>query len=400
MIRNLMLAAIILLAANFARAEPRLSRSSLDMDVCSVERLIPNELKGSAVRWSSTDQKVAQVYQNGYVVALHPGKAMIKALAETGGAEAMCVVTVIEPDEPLVDPATLQQYDDNRVFHVNGGKCVGSELNGQRAVGEEERRNTKSNRVINPDPLTPDAPLEWEVEEGTEVFDGAGVPMGTVAPKLKVGDRKVPTTKFNFGMSKILNGRMCLYAFSVPIKPGKEIAKLVDPREIEDGAVGTSAWLPLDRVVQKESLLERIGLGKTKLPRLPLEETRYRITGGNPRQYVTEFGEMSIVKDIHAGPVPSHYLKRPSGTVNVVYSVPGFGLGGQGLDSFLASDELIFRPAKGAKVFVQPTWFPPKHPKAGQASPMTMTFVYGGVEAKGRQPVYGWVAKEALKPAK
>ena len=133
---------------------------------------------------------------------------------------------------------------------------------------------------------------------------------------------------------------------------------IVDPAEMKNGALGTSAWLPLDRVVQKEELLERIGLGKVKLPHLPLEEKRYRITGGDAKQYVTEFGEMSIVKDIHAGPVPSHYLKRPSGTVNIIYSVPGFGLGGQGLDSFLVSDNAIFRPAKGARVFAQPTWFP------------------------------------------
>ena len=74
------------------------------------------------------------------------------------------------------------------------------------------------------------------------------------------------------------------------------------------------------------------------------------ITGGDPKQYVGEFGEMAIVKTVKENnAVPSHYLRRPSGTVNILYSVPGFGLGGQGLDSFLVSDSAIFRPAKGAK---------------------------------------------------
>jgi hypothetical protein len=250
--------------------------------------------------------------------------------------------------------------------------------------------------VLNPNPPTPDEPREWQVEEGTEIYDGAGVLMGTVAPSRSSGGKKIPVSMFNFGMSKVIDGRTSLYAFSVPIKPSPGIQNIVDPAEMKSGTVGTSAWLPLERILQKEALLERMGLGKVKLPRLPLEERRYRITGGDPKQYVTEFGEMSIVKDIHAGPVPSHYLKRPSGTVNIIYSVPGFGLGGQGLDSFLVSDGAIFRPAKGAKVFVQPTYFPPKHPRAGKVSPMTMTFLYGAVEVKGSEPISGWIAEEAL----
>ena len=84
--------------------------------------------------------------------------------------------------------------------------------------------------------------------------------------------------------------------------------------------------------------------------------------------------------------------------MNILYSVPGFGLGGQGLDSFLITDGIVFHPAKGAKVFTQPTYFPGKHPQKGKKSNKTMTFVYGAAEVKGVEPVYGWVAKEALSP--
>jgi len=212
----------------------------------------------------------------------------------------------------------------------------------------------------------------------------------------------VPSCKFNFGMSKVIDGRIFLYAFSVKIKPSDELRKLLAGQGGVDDVVGTSAWLPLDAVVEKEALLERVGVGKVKLPALPLEKTAFRITGGNPQQYMTEHGEVRIVKNPNAEPVPSHYLRRPSGTVNIIYSVPGFGLGGQGLDSLLVvgNSTVTFRPAKGAKVFVQPTYFPGKHPKAGEVSPMTMTFIYGAVEVKGSDPVYGWVAREALEPMK
>ena len=102
-----------------------------------------------------------------------------------------------------------------------------------------------------------------------------------------------------------------------------------------------------------------------------------------------------IVKALN-GPVPSHYLRRPSGTVNLLYSVPGFGLGGQSLDSFLVSDNLTFRPAKGAKQFTQPTYYPKGHPQAAQVSPKTMTFLYGALEPQNQPPIYGWIAQESL----
>lgn len=307
--------------------------------------------------------------------------------------------TTQQSQSPLIDPAKLIQFPDSRRFIVNGRVCFGSELNGQRASDPAERKNTRSNRVINPHPLRPDAPLEWEVRVGTEVRDGAGILMGTVTPALKVGERNVPTSKFNFGMSKTLGGQVYIYAFSVPIEPTAELRKLLNPQDLADGHVRTSAWLPLADVVDNETLLQRIGLGMVQLPRVPLAEQRFRITGGADEKYQTPFGEMAIVKSIN-GPVPSHYLRRPSGTVNIIYSVPGFGLGGQGLDAFLVTDGVIFRPARGAKVFVQPTYFPKGHPKAGQVTDQTMTFIYGAVEVKGADPVYGWVAKETLTEEK
>src|SRR6478609_9097617 len=114
----------------------------------------------------------------------------------------LLVVTLAttSPSEPLVDPATLKQFDDNRVFAVDGRKCVGSELNGQRAYTADERRFLKGNRVVNPHPLEPDRPLEWELKPDTPVYDGAGVHMGDVAAKVKLPDgRRVPVSKFNFG---------------------------------------------------------------------------------------------------------------------------------------------------------------------------------------------------------
>src|SRR5205814_8231535 len=140
---------------------------------------------------------------------------------------------------------------------------IGSELNGQRNEDPDERKFTEGNRVINPRPLrtSGEGKIEWEMEEGTEIYDGAGVLIGLLAPTVKLTDRKVPVAKFNFGMSTVLNGRLCVYAFSVRIKPHPAVQKLIDAKDLEDGVVAVSAWTPIDRVVDKLTLLDRLGLG-------------------------------------------------------------------------------------------------------------------------------------------
>jgi hypothetical protein len=383
------------------QAQVVLNRASLKLQVGAAERLGLKTGAGGGLRWTSSAPQIAQVFQNGFVVGLKPGQARVQAQAAGLSEAADCLVTIEGVQQSLVDPATLKQYPDNRAFMVGNRKCFGSELNGQRDFDPDEKRFARDNRVINPKPLRNDKPLYWEVQPGTEIYDGAGVLMGTVASVLKVGDRRVFVSVFNFGASKVLDGRVCVYAFSISIKPSPALAAQLDPSELKGGDVGVSAWLPLDRVVDKETLLERIGLGKAKLPALPLEATGCRVTGGNPQKYSSEYGELTIVrKPVPGGPpVPSHYLRRPSGTINLVYSVPGFGLGGEGTDSLLISDTLKFYPARGAKVFTQPTYFPPKDPRAGKVAPQTMTFLYGAIKTKGSEPTYGWIAKEALATA-
>jgi hypothetical protein len=392
---------ILLFCAAAANAKVELERNALTIAVGEAVQIQAKGAQGA--RWESSDAKVASAYQNGFVIGLKPGVTRVRVGSGGGGGKdaAECAVTVKEYNAPLVDPASLRQYDDNRRFTVDGRVCYGSELNGRRATDPVERENLEANRVLNARPLRADRDREWELAENTEVYDGAGILMGTVPADLKTDDgRTVPVSKFNFGMSKVMNGRLFLYTFAVRIKPSETLRKLLEGEAKGAATVSTSAWLPLDGVVEKEALLERVGVGKVKLPRLPLEKRGLRITGGNPKQYMTEYGEVRIVKDPDAAPVPSHYLRRPSGTVNSIYSVPGYGLGGQGLDALLVSNNILFRPAKGAKVFVQPTYFPGKHPQAGKVSPMTMTFIYGAAEVKGSEPVYGWVALEALEPVR
>ncbi len=345
------------------------------------------KLKSAGRDWSSSDKSIATVYKNGWVIALKPGDATISA-----GGDAIAHIHVVTLNEQMVSSRRRpSQYPDNRSSFTcrrKRGKCVGSELN-------SKIEGNAGNRVVNPKPIGSDK-LQWELTDPTPVVDGAGMKMGTVALKSE-GDRRVPACMFNYGMSKVMNGKLWLYAFSVNIKVDATIQPFVDAKDVKNGEISTSAWVPLDCVVNKETLLDLIGIGEGKLPKLPLDKQKYRITGGDPQEYLLPDGkEVSIVPPTEDnGPVPSHYLRRPSGTVNVIYSIPGFGLGGQGLDSFIINGNAIFSPAKGAKQFVQPTYFS-TGPQKGKATGETMTFLYGAVEVPGSETVYGWVAKEAL----
>jgi hypothetical protein len=383
---------LILACPAFARGQNKLSKSTLKLEAADIKQLLIEQEDAGDVRWTSTDPLIAAVHGKGYVCGIHPGTTKISA------GNAVCAVTVVDPRELIVTAALLKQYADNRMFKINGRKCYGSELNGQRVSDPKEKADTDGNRIINPHPIS-DKKLEWELHDGAEVYDGTGMLMGTVASKRVVNGKKVPVSMFNFGMRKVLHDQICVYAFAVTIQPSPELLKVADAPTRKSGNMITSAWIPLERVVAKDELLDRIGLSNVKLPRMPLSKTVYTISGGDPKSYMTDSGQLAIVKEIN-GPVPSDYLKRPTGTVNLIYSVPGFGLGGQSLDSFLVSDGAVFRQAKGAKVFVQPTFFPKRHPNAGKVSPKTMTFLYGAIDVKGSDRVYGWIAKEALAPAK
>jgi hypothetical protein len=297
----------------------------------------------------------------------------------------------------LVDPATLEQYPDNKVFYTaDGRKCVGTVLNGfMLGNGDPTDAKKDHNRVLDPDPPAPSEPYFWEAQPHTPVIDGTGALMGELAPHLHTNHGEVPATKINYGMSKVIGGQFCVYAFATRVIPSQAVRDLTKngPATVE----GTSAWIPLDDVVKKEDLLEKVGVGQGKLPALPLEAQKYRITGGDANEYLLPDGhELSIIPDVKIGAVPSHYLRRPSGTVNIIFCVPGFGLGGQSLDSLLVTSGAIFQRAGGVREFVMPTYYPKGDPKEGKKADKTETFWYGAVEAPNSETIYGWIAKEAL----
>jgi len=332
----------------------------------------------------SRDAKVAQAFNNGWCFGIVLGTTEVEVRRAAGG-ETVGVfrVRVVEEKPRVLTAGDIQQHPDNRRFRtVDGRQCYGSELNARQA----ESKGTKSNRVVNP--KRPGGDVLWPVEKGARIVDGAGTLIGTVAPQTAGGER-LSLSKFNHGMTKVLNGEVHVYSFATPVR-------LATPRDGRS-EVGVSAWMPLREVIDKETLLDLLHPGTGKVPAVELSGETFRITGGNPKEFATEDGTpLKIVKNVNTPPKAIDYLVRDAGTINVLYCVPGFALGGHGLDSFLVSSGAQFRPGKDIRKITVPTYFPPGHAKAGEVTPKPMTFVYGAVEVKGAPPVFGWVAEAAL----
>jgi hypothetical protein len=350
---------------------------------------------GSKTTWASSDEKIVKVYANGMAVALTPGQAVVRSARPAKDYP----ITVAPQGSQLVDPATLEQHADNKVFYTpDGRKCVGTVLNGFM-LGNDDQKGIEGkkdhNRVLDTNPISPANPYLWEVQPHTPVVDGAGTVMGEISAHVGTDKGPVTATKINYGMTKVIKGKFFVYAFSTRINASQTLKELTNAPDLS--ATGTSGWIPLDWVVKKEELLEKVGVGKGKLLALPLEKDKYRITGGDPKEYYLPDGkEVSIIPNVKAGAYPSHYLRRPSGVVNIVFSVPGFSLGGQGLDSLLVSSGASFRRAVGVREFVMPTFYPKDDPREGKIADKTETFWYGAVEVRDSETIYGWVAKEAL----
>lgn len=210
-------------------------------------------------------------------------------------------------------------------------------------------------RVVNPATGT----IDWPIAPGTAMYDGLGNPRGVVTD---------PSVKINYGIRKLLRGNTLVYAWAASLDTGS-----------------ASGWVP-------EAALVHANLLQGKMPTLVLPNpgggeyaTRWIVTGGDPARY----GELKVTKNYdEGGRKATDYLLRPGNVVNIVYNVPGRGLGGFSVDTVPAG--VIFRRARGVSQLQAPLYQPD-----GSSAVDALHFVYGYIE-DGDQRRYGWMAKEAL----
>lgn len=239
---------------------------------------------------------------------------------------------------------------------VNGRECVASPYNCRFRAG--------SSRVI-----TQGGAESWGVTTGASVRDGNGNVLST-----QTGSRLT----FNFGQTRLLAGKAHALALST--------------------SHGSAGWYPIDHIKGEASFRKQNGEVNGKDPGIG-EMACYEIRNSHDANIELR----KVVKDSRAEHERAgDYLPlvRADGrrSANLIFSVPGFGLGGATTDHFLAGTK--FRRVQvptgsGVPSITIPLW---KKNSAGRylVHAGDMRFYYGYVRASDGVKRWGWMAEDAL----
>lgn len=244
---------------------------------------------------------------------------------------------------------------------VNGSKCIASPYNcAFRATG-------------GPRVLTAAGDDAWAVEGGAQVRDGNGTALAT---------QSATKLSFNYGQTRFLAGKTHFLAMATDN--------------------GSAAWFPADHVVNEQSLRAKIGNVDAKDPqqgKMACYEIRSTYDAS------IEFKKVvydSKSKHERAGDYLP--LLRANGKVsaNLVFSVPGFSLGGAVTDHFPAGSKfqrVVVPTTSGRPSIDIPLWADAGNGSYTKRSG-SMKFVYGYIVSKSDGTKrFGWMAYDAIKPS-
>ncbi len=227
-------------------------------------------------------------------------------------------------------------------------------------------RGQRGNRIM--DSLRKN--VYFPIREGAELIDGF-----TGQSRGKIKHRAV---QINVGSRKIINGKMCSFAFNVVI-----------------GKRGISGWIYEDDILDtplKEKYYADIALNLNPEPVLGDAPERYRIIKGDPATW----GEPHALKVRRNIPRKAHvavtdYLAREDGTVYLLYALPFNG--GFANDAVIGDKGAIFIPDAGMPRVLMPV-FLPRDPKPEEiedyrtnTAHQTLEFVFGRIGSQR-----GWIA--------
>lgn len=239
---------------------------------------------------------------------------------------------------------------------VNGHECIASPFNCRFRAG--------SSRV-----MTQGGDESWGVTTGASVRDGNGTPLS-----IQTGSRLT----FNFGQTRYLAGKAHALALAT--------------------SNGSAGWYPIDHIKGETSFRHQNGEVNGKDPGIG-EMACYEIRNSHDSSIELR----KVVKDSKAEHERAgDYLPlvRADGrrSANLVFSVPGFGLGGATTDHFLAGTK--FRRVQvptgaGVPSITIPLWV---KNSAGRYLKQSgeLRFFYGYIRATDGVKRWGWMAEDAL----
>lgn len=277
-------------------------------------------------------------------------------------ALAACVVEPVDEDPDLFEedePVDTTSLEAQRTFPgVNGDHCIESPYNCRfREPGVSQRVTTAGGDD------------SWAVEPGASIRDGHG-------DVLIVSTRDRMT--FNYGQTRALAGKAHALAIST-----------------NNGSAG---WYPIERILGETSFRARVGEVNAKDPR-DGEMACYEIRDSHDasrelRKVVYD----SRAEHERAGDYMS--LPRANGrrSANLVFMVPGFGLGGATTDHFPAGTKFrrVEVPTRSGRPSITiPLWVKDGDGRYRKQAG-TMRFLYGYIVGNGDRR-FGWMAQDALQ---
>jgi hypothetical protein len=240
---------------------------------------------------------------------------------------------------------------------VNGDWCVASPFNCRfRAPGVSQRVVTASG-------------LEsWGIEPGASLRDGYGNVLATITNT---------RLTFNYGQTRALAGKAHALAIS--------------------SSNGSAGWYPIERILGEQSFRARMGEVNARDP----EEGRlgcYAIRDSHDADI--ELRKVVYDSDAtHERAGDYLALERANGkrSANLIFMVPGFGLGGASTDHFPAGTKfhrVRVPTSTGRPSITIPLWV---EDGAGRYRKRhgSMTFLYGFIVGDGVRR-FGWMARDAL----
>jgi hypothetical protein len=263
----------------------------------------------------------------------------------------------VDDEEDLVDP-TLEVFAAGTPG-INGDYCIASPYNCRFREGSSRVQNAGGGET-------------WAVVPGASVRDGKGNVL-----IVQTGDRMI----FNYGQTRALAGKAHALGLSTTNR--------------------SSGWYPFDHIVSETSFRAHVGNVDAKDPQLG-KMACYEIRNTHDASIELK----KVVYDSQVGPNgherAGDYLPllRANGerSGNLLFSVPGFGLGGATSDHFRAGTKfrrVEVSTSSGRPSISIPLWVANSQGRYIVRSG-SLRFVYGYIVGDGVKR-FGWMALDALQ---
>jgi hypothetical protein len=264
----------------------------------------------------------------------------------------------LDSDEDLVD-TSIGVIASGGSPGVNGDQCAASPYNCRFRAGSSRVQNAAGDET-------------WAVTPGASVRDGNGN-----ALTAQTGDRMT----FNYGQTRVLAGKAHALALTT--------------------SNGSAGWYPFDHIVSEASFRDHVGNVDAKDPgdgRMGCYEIRNSHDANLELKKVVYNSQVGPNGHERAGDYLPLVRANGKRSANLIFSVPGFGLGGATTDHFAAGTK--FRRVRVPTRTGLPSISIPLWTADGNGNYVvrsgTMRFLYGFIVGNGVKR-FGWMAQDALQ---